>query len=559
MSSAAEEAAEKVCVNDADSNASPRPTTSRRIPEGCALVYAPILSSSSKNHHQHQYPSEWGIFTTIDRPKGSQLYFGDIVFQLTDPDLNDKSMRRFVDRFGWKAQETGGQFEGKHTTISLVSGLGMMARYHDSSDAGGNFNSTTTTHNMLPFVPHIDEGGLTRMDSAGAGAISHWHNYSWFAFQDLQAGDELVQRIKPRWKNQVTVDETANEDRSPPDLDAFAYCLDNLRPRKSKLTGAGRGAFATRHLSQGSIISPVPVIPLSKHSLTDTVTKRPQLLQNYVLGHSNSSVVLFPYAPMIHFINHAPSSGTSSSTIRANVVLKWSEQSQQRIANMTTVESLLLSDDSNKHPEQPPLMLELIATEPIALGEELYLDYGSNWKKAWYDHVKGWKPADQHYAPAYVLDDAVRLLRTPKELAQYPYDSNIEVACFYRYSQRDEFPTASSSSSAGDKETITAYKWKFTKGVYDLQTLRPCQVLQRKEDAKGRSTYAVRMFNRPGLDEDEIIPEENKQPHLVTHVPRNAIRFVDKVHTTDQHLEWAFRHEIGLPDDVFPEAWMDLN
>jgi hypothetical protein len=61
------------------------------------------------------------------------------------------------------------------------------------------------------------------------------------------------------------------------------------------------------------------------------------------------------------------------------------------------------------------------------------------------------------------------------------------------------------------------------------------------------------MLNRPGLDKHERIP--NNEIHIVTHVPRAAIRFSDKPGTTDQHLPGAFRHEIGLPESLVPEAW----
>jgi hypothetical protein len=29
------------------------------------------------------------------------------------------------------------------------------------------------------------------------------------------------------------------------------------------------------------------------------------------------------------------------------------------------------------------------------------------------------------------------------------------------------------------------------------------------------------------------------------------------MYTTDQHLENAFRHEIGIPDAIFPDQWKD--
>jgi hypothetical protein len=38
-------------------------------------------------------------------------------------------------------------------------------------------------------------------------------------------------------------------------------------------------------------------------------------------------------------------------------------------------------------------------------------------------------------------------------------------------------------------------------------------------------------------------------------VPRDAIRFWDLPYTSDLHLGNAFRHEIGIPDSILPQAW----
>jgi hypothetical protein len=42
-------------------------------------------------------------------------------------------------------------------------------------------------------------------------------------------------------------------------------------------------------------------------------------------------------------------------------------------------------------------------------------------------------------------------------------------------------------------------------------------------------------------------------------VPRNAIGFFDKPGRTDMHLPNAFRHVIGIPNDIFPENWKNAN
>jgi hypothetical protein len=218
-------------------------------------------------------------------------------------------------------------------------------------------------------------------------------------------------------------------------------------------------------------------------------------------------------------------------------------------------------------------MLELVATRDIGEGEELYLDYGRSWEDAWWKHVENWQPynPNDHYAPAYVVDDTVRLIRTEQEQKSYigaEYAHNVITTCFYRYSDRSEEErreaqernslsrsrlsdddgdeTAVSNGKKESEPSVRTFRWEMTKGLFELKNLRPCKVLKRMEDSKGRSVYAVRMMNHPSLPPEEQIPGGDDELHLVTHIPRIAIRFSDKAGTTDQHLPNAFRHEIGL-------------
>lgn len=48
------------------------------------------------------------------------------------------------------------------------------------------------------------------------------------------------------------------------------------------------------------------------------------------------------------------------------------------------------------------------------------------------------------------------------------------------------------------------------------------------------------------------------EPKRLTDVPRQALKFVDKPYTTDLHLGNAFRHEIMIPDEIFPDKWRNL-
>jgi hypothetical protein len=37
-----------------------------------------------------------------------------------------------------------------------------------------------------------------------------------------------------------------------------------------------------------------------------------------------------------------------------------------------------------------------------------------------------------------------------------------------------------------------------------------------------------------------------------------VVYLVDVKYTIDDFLENAFRHEIGLPDGMYPDTWMDI-
>jgi len=96
-------------------------------------------------------------------------------------------------------------------------------------------------------------------------------------------------------------------------LNEHALCLDGLRVAPSTIPQAGRGAFATRKFVKGEIISPVPVVHIERQALQiyqenyDNFIEydgEQQLLLNYCYGHPQSSILLFPYAPAVNFINH---------------------------------------------------------------------------------------------------------------------------------------------------------------------------------------------------------------------------------------------------------------
>ena len=362
------------------------------------------------------------------------------------------------------------------------------------------------------------------------------------------------------------------------------FCLDNIKTGDSTIPSAGRGAFANRDMTAGAILAPVPVLPITKREAMDITRLRHisegvsipfttrQLLLNYCYGHPKSSVLLFPYSPMVNLINH--------SSKRTNVKLQWS--SHNKLHKDLSLEQLRQINSNTSAALTPGgLLLELVATRDIAEGEELLLDYSNLWEEAWKRHVEEWEPYQGDYAPAYVFDEAVSVLGTQEEMqSKRLYPQNLITSCFYRYDTEDPALVKQFQRSK-TSQNITTNQWRFSPGIFELRYLRPCTVMQRLEvetpkpqgdnnqqeqqkqptenaDAAAEPVYyyTVVIRNRYGLLPRERIPTGHM--HVVTRVPRHAIRFTDRIYTTDQHLTGAFRHEIGLGDDIFPSQWMDL-
>jgi hypothetical protein len=600
-------------------------SSSRMLPKQCQIV----LSRSKLQG--------LGVFVMAEsggvRGKsilGNHHRDGDVIIQLTDPVPivaphpishgvlleTDPGMKRLIHNYVWSSEETGGFYEGIQVS-SVMPGLGMLCNggLHRKQPQPppihppllDDTTATTTTwldripsSNAFPgLYPQYDEGGLTRAESPGAGAISFYHNHSFYYQTNVPAGQEILVPYGELWfaeriaKQRIQIPEVPLSSSSskiqepsldPPTHDNLEWlrthsmCLDNLRPGPSRIDHAGRGVFAARFIDQGDVVAPVPVLPLLRQSLQitrhkqkkDEVWHSQQLLLNYCYGHPDSSLLFFPYGVHVNLINHAGGK-------LANVKLQWSNA------------SFWYDDDDNdnvdwmrrasiqeilENPWRLPLVLELVATRPIRTGDEIVLDYGRHWVDAWIRHIQQWKPVPDAdtYVPSYVMNDVIKSLRTEAELREYPYPENVFTSCFYRYSDQNNLQQQTTTEAKrkdgnDDDDAVTTVRWQLSRGLLELRNLRPCTILQRND---ATNEYTVRIRNRYGLAESERIPnktgKKNKnipKMHIVTHIPRFAIRFSDKIYTTDQHLENAFRHEINFPDHdmdhIYPEQWKDLS
>jgi len=89
----------------------------------------------------------------------------------------------------------------------------------------------------------------------------------------------------------------------------------------------------------------------------------------------------------------------------------------------------------------------------------------------------------------------------------------------------------------------------------DYNALHHCRALLRSPpDDEGDHRYAALIYDRS--DRDGACWEE--QVEVMWDVPRYAFHFVDRPYSRDIHQSWAFRHPIGIPDDIMPKKWLDL-
>lgn len=455
--------------------------------------------------------SGWGMFPLTTIPAGQPVSYGDPILQVPDIGTGQAPhITYLLHNYMWTGDVTGGMHEGR-VVYSVLPGVGSLANGHP------------TQWNMAPPASGAahDEAGELRSESPGAGAFTHYHNLSFRAFSNIAEGQELMVNYGQGWSDKIPNEDLGDSTKRPVEwLRKNGICLDHIQPALSNIPHAGRGAVATRFLPINTIVAPVPLLPIKSREGLMRHNGSWQLLLNYCFGHVQSSLLLVPYAPVVNLVNHG-------SGKEANVKMQWST------SNLFSGKHLLEQSDIFAQNDPSGLLLEFVATRDIREGDEILLDYGDAWQAAWDNHVKGFEPdSSADYEYARVWNEKVAVLRTPTELTEQPYPTNLRTTCFYKFDPTNQSPSQWISPS------------------FEYQNLYPCRVLERNQD----ESYTVVIGSQESLLVDVKVPPN----HIITKVPRHAIRLDDKLQSSDQHLVNAFRHEIHIPDDIFPQAWRDL-
>lgn len=332
-------------------------------------------------------------------------------------------------------------------------------------------------------------------------------------------------------------------------LQQNGYCQDHLKPGISKIPQAGRGAFAFRNLPAGTVVGYAPLVHVGLHgrdiftvqvgddainkqgneSASPPPRKQYDLVINYSFGHRNSTVLLTPYGAGVNYINHGGKG-------QANVKLRWPDK--ELIAHKPGYllrTPLELSNTLDKI----GLSFEYVAMRDIAEGEEVLMDYGPEWEEAWAQHVAQWEPVPNSSSYMHSTDWSEKdTFRTLVEQETNPYPSNLHTMCQESYSLGSDGVT---------------YVW------VDMLRTHPyrvyCDVIERYEvtilndDSSEESVTQDRYAVELELDDGTVF--------VVRDVPYSAIFLFDKVFSADWHLPNVFRHEIAIPDDIMPIAWMN--
>lgn len=345
-----------------------------------------------------------------------------------------------------------------------------------------------------------------------------------------------------------------NAHRSLDWLREYGLCMDNIRVGPSTIPNAGRGAFATRRIKAGGLVAPTPLlhIPTSEvldmHELyftehgdwarsSDEVTGQ-QLLVNYCYGHPSSSMLFYPTGSAVGFINHAD---------KPNAKLVWSSHP----GNMKQWFELEPEDLAEKENTYFGLMMEVVATRDIEEGEEIFLDYGPEWKAAWEEHVSEWEKliASGEIGPewpkrAVDFNEIHRTVpyHTEEEGKEAPYPKNVALVAFLMLAETD---------ASGTLEDPKRWQQPEKGSIYNAENLFDATIVDRiqiEDDSLIMPyNYTVRWLNNKG------------EPTYVKGVPHEAFAYVDEPETGDQFFEHGFRHYIGIPDDIFPQGpWRDL-
>lgn len=364
--------------------------------------------------------------------------------------------------------------------------------------------------------------------------------------------------------------------RSQEWLATNGYCVDHIYVNRSTIHQAGNGAFSRRNLKAGAIIHSSPVIVAHRTLMemnytghNPPVINKKQLVLNYHFGHPDSSILFMPLTQLTA-VNH------DAKSPNARVEFSSRERTKSRYLQHRPLEDIFSEPYSS-------MVLDLVALRDIAQDEEILIDYGESWQKAWEDHVKNW------ISPCAGMAGATKSRWLGGGGSDYDNCVNSTFQVVHEMNQDIHNPKYHNWSAVHLTECTAnvTVPWQTGKFVYIVESISA----SLENDTTVQSEFMGLTFHDERFDLSEVADvceiitshrQQDKVDVLYFYVPRRVpeqykhpklpdarvvvkfegldvwdVRHKQKPLTWDWHDPQAFRHEIHIPDDSFPQLWKD--
>ncbi|KAL7510286.1 hypothetical protein ACHAXN_007258 [Cyclotella atomus] len=526
--------------------------------EGCQLYLAP---SQLKENASHGFGL--GIFTGRHIYEGELLNdLNEIIIPLYDSsmlDITHPPLREYLWPTMGTLPELAIHSNDRMKSFWFAGGISSMA---PCTSVNFNVENNAAGEMVGALRWNLNEDyGVPSREDPHAGSFSYRHNATYLAARDIAPGEELiVDCFDDNFDGLSLTDKKRNNMYKSNDVSYM--CLDNVKSGESQVPGIGKGLLAGRSISKEQIILSSPVVPINRRDLIGDGTGKTaqsginnyQLMLNYALGHDDSDLLLLPYGPFVNFINHPPPGKM------ANAVIRWHPFAENEIdvpRRMQFHHSELFQQYAKAVTEThgKGLVIDIVALDQISADDEIYIDYGSSWTKAWNDHVKRWRApsgastyrtADQWYNDR-TLNPNPQIVRTVEEQNTDPYPGNLQTICYY--------DSDSKIVSVDEVNKIIYTYWDDDSMPHEC--MRPCKILERYPDSENPNEfmYTAEMLHFDG-EEKFWFCAIREGKHISRDVTYDGILILDKPYTHDMFLEQAFRHEISVPEGFYPKEWM---
>jgi hypothetical protein len=169
------------------------------------------------------------------------------------------------------------------------------------------------------------------------------------------------------------------------------------------------------------------------------------------------------------------------------------------------------------------LQLDYVALRDIEEGEEILIDYGEPWQRAWEEHKATFAPREK-YVPAFELNKQLPDLEF-RTVRDRPYFlDGVQLRCRTWYVNKFQ---------AVEEEELDDF---------------PCQIIKKL----GNDRYQVQVVK----DDSDNLRSRFIGDQMLWDVPIDAFVFLDLPYERLHHFQFdAFRHTMIMPDDIFPEKW----